>query len=101
MPIENCHLLVGDSEDSPLSSLLGSVTVIFLYTYPTLLMKLIPLLERLTTPAEDDEEGDTNNVRAVATLTYHLPDENATLQESFPEHEIRVYSRVAVTHSDT
>eukprot|EP00978_Attheya_sp_CCMP212_P034619 scaffold145919_cov51-Attheya_sp.AAC.1 len=89
-------------EDSPLSSLLGSVTVIFLYTFPTLLMKLVPLLERLTT-REDEEEGDThhNNVRAVATLTYHLPDENATVQESFPEHEIRVYSQVVVTPSNT
>jgi hypothetical protein len=71
--------------ESVLATALRSVTVVFLYTYPTLLTKLVPLLARLT------EHG---NVRAVVTLTYHLPDENVTLKQVDKENEFRWYTRV-------
>ena len=40
-----------------------SVTVIYLYTYPTLLVQLIPLLSQLF---------QIGRLRAVVTLTYHI-----------------------------
>jgi hypothetical protein len=58
--------------DSPLAIALRSVTVVFLYKYPTLLLKLVPLLARLT---------GKSDVRAVVTLTYQLPYKNVTLKE--------------------
>jgi SAM-dependent methyltransferase len=50
-------------QDSSLANVLSTVSCIFLYTYPTLLVKLVPLLSRLT--------AANRNVRVV-TLTYHL-----------------------------
>jgi hypothetical protein len=40
-----------------------SATVVYLYTYPTLLIQLIPLLSRLF---------EIGRLRAVVTLTYHI-----------------------------
>lgn len=73
-------LLLADS--SPLSKLLRSVTVVFLFTYPTLLQSLVPLLDQLT------KDG---RVRAVVTLTYHLSDE---IERTESEHDFQLYSRI-------
>ena len=51
------------TETSPLCHDLLSVTVIYLYTYPTLLVQLIPLLAQLF---------QIGQLRVVVTLTYHL-----------------------------
>jgi len=66
---------------------LRHVSCIFLYTYPTLLVKLVPLLSRLT------KEG---RLRAVVTLTYHLKDEDAhfVVDRADPEHDLRLYTTV-------
>mmetsp|Transcript_22306 Transcript_22306/g.22620 ORF Transcript_22306/g.22620 Transcript_22306/m.22620 type:complete len:95 (-) Transcript_22306:119-403(-) len=77
------------SGESPLAEKLKSVTVIYLYTYPTLLMRLIPLLALLT----DDSQGFTK-CRAIATLTYHIPDDQVLTTKIDQENDIRVYSRV-------
>ena len=73
-------------ESSPLSSALRSATVVFLYTYPTLLAKLVPLLECLT--------DRSNNVRAIVTLTYHLPEGVAKIENENREHDFRMYTRI-------
>ena len=50
-------------ESSQLQSDLLAVTVIYLYTYPTLLIQLIPLLSQLF---------QSGRLRVVVTLTYHI-----------------------------
>ena len=57
------YCLSGTTETSPLCHDLLSVTVIYLYTYPTLLVQLIPLLAQLF---------QIGQLRVVVTLTYHL-----------------------------
>lgn len=71
------------SDKCPIEHQLKTVTVIFLYTYPTLLMKLIPLLARLT--------DGTQRVRKVVTLTYHLPISPVTDTESSSSEPIHGY----------
>ena len=82
------HYILGpcvyDTDSSPLSKVLRSVTVIYLYTYPTLLMSLIPLLNRLT---------GLGHVRAIVTLTYHLPGDVATCEKRDEQHDLQLYSR--------
>jgi uncharacterized membrane protein YdfJ with MMPL/SSD domain len=54
-------------DDANVSSLVSDVmsaTIVFLYTYPTLLTQLIPLLCYLM---------KYGKVRSLVTLTYHLP----------------------------
>mmetsp|Transcript_13221 Transcript_13221/g.21903 ORF Transcript_13221/g.21903 Transcript_13221/m.21903 type:complete len:246 (-) Transcript_13221:168-905(-) len=82
-------LLLSDS--SPIASILKRVTVVYLYTYPTLLIKLVPLLEML---------GNNNNVRAIVTLTYHLPNEHVVLEKENIDHEFRQYSRVTLLDAE-
>jgi hypothetical protein len=74
------------SESSPLSSALHSATVVFLYTYPTLLVKLVPLLDRLT--------DGSHKVRAVVTLTYHLPEGEAKIEKENTKYDLRMYTRI-------
>jgi len=75
------------SDSSPISQVLKSVTIVFLYTYPTLLTRLVPLLSAL----------GRYNLRAVITLTYHLPEHQVVLEEVDQEHELQIYSRVLLT----
>lgn len=63
-----------------------SATVIYLYTYPTLLVRLVPLLARLFSA----EDGGGGTLRAVVTLTYHLPNDGTTRDVTIP--------RVDATH---
>jgi hypothetical protein len=65
--------------------MLRSVTVIYLYTYPTLLQKLVPLLRELT---------HSGQVRTIVTLTYHLPRDIATVERKDEKHELQLYSRI-------
>jgi SAM-dependent methyltransferase len=83
----NCmsNLHFSTIESSPLSKMLRSVTVIYLYTYPTLLQSLVPLLRELT---------QSGQVRAVVTLTYHLSSDIATVQRKDETHEFQLYSRI-------
>ena len=74
-----------DTDGTPLAGSLKSTTVIFLYTYPTLLVKLIPLLACLT---------EFHNVRAVVTSTYHLPEDQVETEQINSEHDFRLYSKV-------
>jgi predicted ATPase len=62
-----------------------SATVIYLYTYPTLLQNLVPLLRELT---------KSGQVRAVVTLTYHLSSDIATVESKDETHEFQLYSRI-------
>lgn len=75
------------TDSSALSLLLKNVTCVFLYTYPTLLVKLVPLLVRLT------RDG---RLTAVVTLTYHFKDEDAhfVVERADTEHDIRLYTSV-------
>uniref|UniRef100_A0A7S1DAK3 Uncharacterized protein n=1 Tax=Cyclophora tenuis TaxID=216820 RepID=A0A7S1DAK3_CYCTE len=57
-------LLLCGTVDSELVKALESATIVYLYTYPTLLHKLLPLLHRLT---------HQHQVHSVVTLTYHIP----------------------------
>uniref|UniRef100_A0A6U2NBJ7 Methyltransferase domain-containing protein n=1 Tax=Leptocylindrus danicus TaxID=163516 RepID=A0A6U2NBJ7_9STRA len=79
-------ILLGAS--SVLSDRLKSCTIAFLYTYPTLLTKLIPILSELM------KKG---NLRTVGTLTYHLPSENADVAQKDEKHDIQIYSKVEAT----
>ena len=76
-------LLTWPVESSPIASLLKRVTVVFLYTYPTLLVKTVPLLDKLCSHG---------NVRAVVTLRYHLGDEIVEREDT--EHEFQLYARM-------
>lgn len=69
-----------------MSSALHSATVVFLYTYPTLLAKLVPLLERLT--------DGSHNVRAVVTLTYHLPQDVSKREMEDRKQDFCMYTRI-------
>jgi hypothetical protein len=69
--------------------MLRSVTVIYLYTYPTLLQTLVPLLRELT---------HSGQVRAVVTLTYHLSSDIATVERKDERHELQLYSRIDWGH---
>ena len=66
------YCLSGTTETSPLCHDLLSVTVIYLYTYPTLLVQLIPLLAQLF---------QIGQLRVVVTLTYH-PHELPSLEST-------------------
>ena len=70
--------------ESVLTESLERCSIVFLYTYPTLLMKLLPLLECLS----------NKNVFAIGTLTYHIPDANAIISAEDKVHDIRIYSKV-------
>jgi SAM-dependent methyltransferase len=74
------------SKQPMLSNLLQSVTVVFLFTYPTLLKKLVPLLERLM---------EQEKVSKVVTLTYHLPDDVVTVGRLDEKNDFRLYTRIA------
>lgn len=74
---------------SALSDRLKSCTIAFLYTYPTLLTRLIPILSELMKKGK---------LRAVGTLTYHLPPENVELAKKDDEHDIQIYSKVKNTN---
>ena len=81
------------TESSPFYSIMKEVTVIYLYTYPTLLMQLIPLLELVT--ASPDYA-----VRAIATLTYHLPDDQVKIKGKNVKHDIQMYTHVTIKDID-
>lgn len=72
------------TEGSPLH-MLREVTCIFLYTYPTLLRALVPLLEALS---------NRFKARRIITLTYHLDELMATLVDSNEEFDLRCFSCV-------
>jgi SAM-dependent methyltransferase len=79
----------GDDDDETvvrllLSKALPSATVVYLYTYPTLLHKLTPLLARLI---------QQHKVRAIVTLTYHLPETIAIPDAINVEHHLRLYTK--------
>lgn len=69
-------------DTSPLKQMLDSVTVVYLFAFPTLLSKLGPLLKRL------------KHVRAVATLTYHFDKQHAIFEKKDEVHDIQVYSKI-------
>ena len=76
---------------SPLSTLLLSATIVYLYTYPTLLKKLVPLLERLM---------ESGKVERVVTLTYHLTDNDdddaqVTIGATDEKNDFRLYTRIS------
>jgi len=76
-------------ETSPISKTLKSATVVFLFIYPDLLTKLLPLLSKLT-------DGVNGAARVIATLTYHVPESNAVLERVDETHDIRLYSQVII-----
>ena len=71
---------------SVLADKLESCSIVFLYTYPTLLMKLLPLLKHLS----------SKSIRAIGTLTYHIPNENAVISKEDTEYDIRIYSEIVI-----
>lgn len=74
------------AERTPLANDLLSVTVVYLYTYPTLLVRLAPLLIRLFVKG---------NLHAVITLTYHLQDvDRVTVKKVDKEYDLRLYTRI-------
>ena len=82
----NLYINVCWLDTCPIHHELKSVTVIFLYTYPTLLLKLLPLLAELT--------SGRYNVRKVVTLTYHLPEESVILDSKNDEFDFFVYTKI-------
>jgi SAM-dependent methyltransferase len=71
-----------------LQDLQADVTIIFLYTYPTLLLKLIPILSWLFR---------FGNLRGVVSLTYHIPDKyNATINKYDPTSDLKLYTNIPV-----
>jgi SAM-dependent methyltransferase len=85
-------LLSGTGSNPKLSHELRSATVVYLYTYPTLLVRLVPLLARLFA---------LGRLRAVVTLTYHLPaalpssDEwTAAVDRVDTEHDLCLYKNI-------
>jgi hypothetical protein len=72
------------TDSSPISKDLLSVSVVYLYTYPTLLNKLVPLLACLF----------EKRVRAVVTLAYHISDSLCTVGKLDTDHDFRLYSSV-------
>jgi hypothetical protein len=71
-------------DSSPIAKDILSVSVVYLYTYPTLLNKLVPLLACLF----------EKRARAVVTLTYHLPDTVCTIGKVDTDHDFRLYTNV-------
>ena len=65
--------------------MLHSVTKVWLFTYPTLLRRLVPLLSRL------DGAG-----ARIVTLTYHLTDDEAVVEQRDSESDLCTYSSVNV-----
>lgn len=61
------------------------MTVIFLYTYPTLLKKLLPLLDQLTKGGQ---------VVRVVTATYHLTNYTASVEQIDETHDFQLYTRI-------
>jgi hypothetical protein len=59
------------------------VSVVFLYTYPTLLTQVTPLLRRLCS---------LESLRAIVTLRYHLPNVEADKEDKI--QELRWYTCV-------
>jgi SAM-dependent methyltransferase len=76
-------------ESSPLSSDLLSVTVVYLYTFPTLLNRLISLLSSMFSRGK---------LRAVVTLTYHLEGDDGRFVVAKLSHQLdlRSYSQIQV-----
>ena len=70
-----------------LSKDLQSATVVYLYTYPTLLLRLTPLLSQLV---------HNHQVRAIVTLTYHLPETTAKPDAIHVEHNFRLYTKLGI-----
>jgi SAM-dependent methyltransferase len=70
-----------------LSKALQSATVVYLYTYPTLLLRLTPLLSQLV---------HNHQVRAIVTLTYHLPETTAKPDSIHVEHNFRLYTKLGI-----
>ena len=73
---------------------LKSVTTIFLYIYPTLLLKLIPFLSYMT---------NNNTKLLIATVTYHIIENSnvkVNLEWKDNEHDICFYSKVFYTNND-
>jgi len=77
------------AEASPLSAVLKSSTVIFLFIYPDLLIRLLPFLSKVT-------DGINGSTRVIATLTYHIPESNAVVECIDEVHDIKLYSKVVV-----
>jgi hypothetical protein len=76
-------------ESAPLSSDLLSVTVVYLYTFPTLLNRLKSLLSSMFSRGK---------LRAVVTLTYHLADDDRRFVVAKVDHQLdfRSYSQIQV-----
>ena len=84
------------AENPSLHEELKSVTIIFLYIYPTLLSKLIPFLARMT-------NSITSKTKLIATVTYHIKENDvtkATLEWKDDMHDICFYSKVYDYSSD-
>ena len=88
------------SETSQLQKDVLSVTVIYLYTYPTLLIQLIPLLSELF---------KVGRLRAIVTLTYHIHrlqqstspntgdlDFSYDLERVNEEHDLCLYTNISL-----
>jgi endonuclease/exonuclease/phosphatase (EEP) superfamily protein YafD len=83
-----------------------SVTVIYLYTFPTLLVRLLPLLAQLFVVGQ---------LRAVVTLTYHIhalpqvqeqstnnrnqPIWNYVVERTNDEHDLCLYTHISLQSS--
>ena len=77
-----CRRVEGTSE---LATVMKSVTVVWLYTYPMLLRRLVPLLSWL------HRRG-----AKVVTLTYHLTEEEASVERVDSKHGLCLYKVIKV-----
>lgn len=73
-----------DLDGAPLHSL-RDVTCIVLYTYPTLLQALVPLLHLLSNEFK---------ARRIITLSYHLDEEIAHIVDTDEKYDLRMYESV-------
>lgn len=69
---------------------LQSATIIFMYIYPTLLDRLIPLLSKLCRLKREKNKRSLK----IITLTYHLPDEIGVVEHFDKHHDVKIYSNV-------
>jgi hypothetical protein len=83
MPPHACGLDYVAEETCTIATRLENVSVVFLYTYPTLLAQVIPLLKRLCS---------LESLRAIVTLRYHIP--NVEADQEDVGQELRWYTCV-------
>mmetsp|Transcript_12281 Transcript_12281/g.33760 ORF Transcript_12281/g.33760 Transcript_12281/m.33760 type:complete len:201 (-) Transcript_12281:584-1186(-) len=75
-----------DFAEMQISQVLRNVTVVYLFTFPTLLIKLVPLLAKMES---------VGRLRCVVTQTYHLPAETATVSKVDAEFDFKMYDSIA------